>query len=173
MYAMFHFLQYQMTITDDISKTYSDYTVTRDGPLAIEDSNGKYTGKDNNKYRVDNTGFEPSSDVGEYQGAVRTDGYAGGRVELRNIDDVNNATVENRSNVQIHVGGTYVNSEGQSRTTGSLGCFTLGGDNKGNVRRDKFIGDVSGRVLAHSDAGKGNTIIIKIQKRDEKPDSNK
>lgn len=98
---------YQMTVTDDVSSTGSDYAVTRDGPLAVKDADGRYTGDDNNKYRMDNTGFEPSGEVGEYQGAIRTDGKAGGRVELRDRNDVNNATVDGRSNVQIHVGGTY------------------------------------------------------------------
>lgn len=148
------------------------YAVTRDFPVPLSDPSGCYRGDDGGRYRIDDEGFEPRSEVGEYQGAIRTDGKVGGRVELRDINDVNSATVDGRSNVQIHVGGTYTKSEGERLTTGSLGCFTLSGDNKGNIGRDAFVGDITNRVKANVEAGKGGIIIITIQRRDEKRDFN-
>lgn len=47
---------------------------------------------------------------------------------------------------EMHVRGTYINERGERRTTGSLGCFILSGDNKSNVGRDEFIKDVSNRI---------------------------
>lgn len=73
---------YQMTISDDVSFTVSEYSVTHNSPKAAQDPEGTFAGNDKNAYRVDNLAFEPKSSVGEYQGVMRTDGKAGGRLEL-------------------------------------------------------------------------------------------
>ncbi|MCS3555069.1 MULTISPECIES: DUF6443 domain-containing protein [unclassified Sphingobacterium] len=164
---------YQMTIADDVSSTVSEYSVTRDSPKAAQDPEGTFAGNDKNAYRVDNLAFEPKNSVGEYQGVMRTDGKAGGRLELRDRNNKNNDKVDGRRNIQVHVGGTYTNSEGRRGVVGSLGCCTLSGADKGNKGRDRFVSDITERVKNNSEANKSNIILIRYIKRDEKPDFNK
>ncbi|WP_313532945.1 hypothetical protein [Sphingobacterium athyrii] len=140
---------------------------------AIKDPEGTFKGNDKEAYRVDNLAFEPKNSVGEYQGVMRTDGKAGGRLELRDLNNKNNDKVDGRRNIQIHVGGRYTNSEGRRGVVGSLGCCTLSGPDKGNKGRDRFVSDVTERVKSNSEANKSNIILIKYIKRDEKPDFNK
>lgn len=141
--------------------------------MLLKDANGNYTGKDGNQYRVDNTAFEPKKEVGTYQGQVRSDGKVGERVELRDKDNINNANVDVRNNVQIHVGGTYTNAEGQNRVTGSLGCFTLSGKDSGNQGVTKFMNDIKTRVENNQKAGNSSVIIINVVRRSSIPNFNK
>lgn len=90
----------------------------------------------------------------------RTDGKAGGRLELRDRNNKNNDKVDGRRNIQVHVGGTYTNSEERRGVGGSLGCSTLSGADKGNKGRDRFVSDITERVKNNSEANKSNIILI-------------
>ena len=68
--------------------------------------------------------------------------------------------------VMIHVGGEYVNAQGESRVTGSEGCFTLVGKDAGNEGIDNFEKDIVSRKNANKKAGKGSDINITVEKRD-------
>ncbi|RKR80587.1 RHS repeat-associated protein [Mucilaginibacter gracilis] len=162
---------YKMTVTDDVTGETSttEYAVTRDSPEANKDPNGIYTGDDKQKYRVDNTTFEPKDGDKTYSGQIRSDyGHGQGpRVELSDRDNPGSGVADGRKNIQIHVGGKYINADGQTHNTGSEGCFTLTLKDASNEGVNRFIGDVSNRVKLNEAAGKSDVILINVQKRDE------
>jgi RHS repeat-associated protein len=161
---------YKMTVTDKATGTVSNYSVTRDAPVAIGTDVDWFS--DNETY-VKNTAFEPNENKGNYIGIAlsypkKTNLEA---LALRNKDgSVNLKTDPKRelppggkigfaSGVMIHVGGSFERNDGTSSITGSFGCF---GVETGNDGITAFMNDVVNRKSKNSN----KSINISVQKRD-------
>lgn len=170
---------YQMSVTDDVTGKTSTYLVTRDAPV-INSSNPsndanpvlEYFGLDETTYNVQNTAFEPKEDKGQYK-AIGLEYPKGlGAYALRNLQGGENLEAKDTplrtgdaTGVMIHVGGVYQTSDGATRVTGSLGCFTLCGDDAGNDGMNRLVNDVYSRQQANKKAGKGTDVNVTIDKR--------
>lgn len=161
---------YRMTVTDRTTGTKSNYSVTRDAPVAYATDNDWFS--DNETY-VKNTAFEPDSETGEYMAVPLA--YPHGTdleaLALRNKDGSSSLKTDSdrqlppggkkgsASGVMIHVGGSYKRKDGTISITGSFGCF---GVETGNSGITDFIKDITNRQNKNTD----KSINITVQKRD-------
>ena len=158
-----------MTVKDSKSELGSVYSVTRDSYVATKQDDDKVTAKET---FVDNYAFEPESKISNYVGIPMKpfpEGTNFGAIALKNLLGNDGLAVDpNRQNGQmakditIHVGGRYEKNDGTQRITGSLGCFTLSGDDGGNLGIEEFFKDISDRHANNSYSG----VLITVYKRD-------
>lgn len=158
---------YRMTVTDKATGKISNYAVTRDGPVAVGTDNDWFS--DNETY-VENTAFEPKNSTAKYKGVALAypEGSGLEAIALRNMDGSKNLETDAKRNgenagyatgVMIHVGGEFQTSDGNTRITGSLGCFGIEG---GNKKTKSFIND----IISRRNKNRDKTINITVQKRD-------
>lgn len=69
------------------------------------------------------------------------------------------------TNIMLHVGGEYINADGDRKITGSEGCFCFAGESTGNRGVNNFASDINRRLAANKRAKKGTNITLQIEKR--------